>query len=203
MTPRKINPILKLVLEFGPVLAFFIAYGRVKDRTFTIAGTEYSGFITVTAAFILLMLVTTAILWKLTGRLSRAQIMTLVFVVVMGGLSVWLNDERFFKMKPTLIYTAFALILGFGLLRGQSYLRYVMEELLPLRPEGWMILTRRALGFFAGLAVVNEIVWRTQTTETWVMFKTFGLVAATFLFFMAQGKLFSTYAVEDAEGAPD
>ncbi|MGL4311061.1 MAG: inner membrane-spanning protein YciB [Paracoccaceae bacterium] len=199
MTPRKINPILKMVLEFGPVLAFFIAYGRVKDRTFSFAGTEYSGFIAVTAAFILLMLIATALLWVLTGRLSRMQVATMVLVVVMGGLSVWLNDDRFFKMKPTLIYLLFAAILGFGLMRGKSYLRYVMEEVMPLQPQGWMILTRRVLGFFIILAIANEAIWRTQSTDTWVTFKTFGLMLATFLFFMAQGRLFSTYAIEDAE----
>ena len=96
----------------------------------------------------------TGLLWALTGRLSKMQLMTLVLVVVMGGLSVWLNDERFIKMKPTLLYLAFGGILGFGLLRGQSYLSAVMEEALPMQAEGWMILTRRLCAFFFALGRV-------------------------------------------------
>jgi intracellular septation protein len=147
-----------------------------------------------------LIVVTTLILWKLTGHLSKMQIATVVLVVVFGGLSVWLNDDRFFKMKPTMIYTLFAGVLGFGLLRGKSYLRFVMEEMMPLQHEGWMILTRRLALFFAGLAVLNEIIWRTMSTDAWVNFKTFGLTIAIFAFFMAQGKVIQTYSIpEDAD----
>jgi intracellular septation protein len=194
---RKINTGLKLVLELGPVLAFFVAFGRVKDKTFLIAGTEYSGFIVVTAAFVALIVVTTAILWMLTGKLSKMQLMTLVLVVVMGGLSVWLNDERFIKMKPTLLYLAFGGILGFGLLRGRSYLRLVMEEALPMAEAGWMILTRRVCGVFLALALTNEVIWRFFSTEIWVDFKTFGLPAVIFLFFMTQGKLIEAHALPE------
>jgi intracellular septation protein len=190
---------VKGVLEYGPVLAFFVAYVLLKDRTFTFGGEEYSGFIAVTAAFVPLMVICSGLLWKLTGHMSKMQIVTLVLVVVFGGLSVWLNDERFFKMKPTLIYLIFGGILGFGLLRGQSYLRVVMEEALPMQQEGWMILTRRVCAFFFGLAALNEIVWRTQSTETWVSFKTFGLTIAIFAFFMLQGKLFQQYGIEKTE----
>lgn len=200
METRKINPILKLTLELGPVVLFFVMFGRLKDQTFTIAGTPYSGFIVTTAAFVLLIMATTALLWKLTGKLSRMQLLTLVLVVVMGGLSVWLNDERFIKMKPTLLYLAFGGVLAVGLWRGQSYLSLVMDEALPMKPEGWMILTRRLTAFFFGLAVANEAVWRLMSTEAWVNFKTFGLTAALFAFFMTQGRLLETYAVKD-EGA--
>lgn len=201
-TTRKINPILKLVLELGPIVLFFVIFGRVKDQTFRIAGSDYSGFIVTTAVFIGLIIVTTAILWLLTGRLSRMQILTLVLVVVMGGLSVWLKDERFIKMKPTFLYLAFAGILGFGLLRGQSYLSSVMEEAVPMTQEGWMILTRRITLFFFALAVANELVWRLMSTEAWVNFKTFGLTAALFLFILSQGRLFETYAPETDEPEP-
>jgi intracellular septation protein len=196
MAPRKIDPKLKLGLELGPVLAFFAGFLLLKDRTFQIAGTEYSGFIVMTAAFVLLMIGTSAALWRLTGRLSVMQLMTLVLVIVLGGITVWLKDERFFKMKPTLIYLLFAAALGVGLLRGQSYLRLVMEEALPLRPEGWMILTRRLCLFFVGLAAANEVVWRTLSTEAWVTFKTFGLTAALFVFLMTQARLIETHGVE-------
>ncbi len=196
MSAKQINPFLKSALEIGPILVFFAAYLLLKDRVFTIGGTEYQGFILVTAGFIPLMLVCTALLWKLTGHLSPMQIVTAVLIVVFGGLSVWLNDERFFKMKPTLIYLLFGTALGIGLLRGESYLRKVMEGLMPLREEGWMILTKRVTALFFGLAVLNEAIWRTMSTETWVYFKTFGLTAAVFLFFMTQGSLFKRYGLE-------
>ena len=200
---KKINPMVKTLLELGPVVLFFVAYLKLKDEVFQIAGTDYAGFIVVTAAFVPLMVLSTLVLWRLTGVLSKMQVLTLVMIVLFGGLSVWFNDERFFKMKPTMIYVMFGAIIGFGLLRGESYLRVVMEDMMPLQPEGWMILTRRMCGFFFALAVANEAIWRTQTTETWVYFKTFGLTAAMFVFFMAQGKLFSTYGVEEKEASED
>lgn len=197
MAEKTLNPILKLVLELGPLVAFFIAYGRLKDQVFTVAGTEYSGFIVVTAAFIPVLILTTGLTWFLTGKLSKMQAATVVLVVVFGGLSVWLRDERFFKMKPTMIYLLFAGVLGFGLLRGKSYLKLVMEEALPMQPEGWMILTRRLTAFFFGLAVANEVIWRTMSTDSWVTFKTFGLPAALFAFFMAQGRLMEKFGIKD------
>jgi intracellular septation protein len=200
MSERKLHSGVKLALELGPIALFFAGYVKLKDQVFTIGGTQYDGFIVVTALFIPLMVLTTGILWWLTGKLSKMQIATVVLVVLFGGLSVWLNDERFFKMKPTMIYLLFGGVLGFGLLRGQSYLRAVMEEALPLQAEGWMILTRRLCAFFFGLAVANEVVWRLMSTEAWVNFKTFGLTAALFLFFMTQGGVLSRYGVEEDKG---
>ena len=196
---NSVNPMLKSALKFGPVAAFFAAYIMLKDQSFDIGGTAYDGFIVVTAGFIPLLIASTLILWRLTGHLSKMQIVTLVLVVVFGGMSVWLNDERFFKLKPTLIYLLFGGALGFGLLRGTSYLEAVMDTALPLTSEGWMILTRRLMYFFFGLAALNEVVWRTQTTETWVYFKTFGLTAAIFLFFMTQGNVFKDHSTDTDE----
>ena len=187
---------LKTALEIGTVALFFGAYLVLRERTFDIAGTEYSGFILVTAAFVPLIALSTFLLWRLTGEVSRMQIVTLVLVVVFGGLTVWFNDERFFKMKPTLIYLIFGGILGAGLLQGKSYLRMVMGEAIPLDHEGWMKLTRRFCAFFFGLAVLNEIVWRTMSTDAWVNFKTFGLTAAIFLFFITQSKLFREHGTQ-------
>lgn len=200
MAQKRLHPMVKLGLELGPIIAFFVAYTRLRDQTFTIGGTDYSGFIIVTAAFIPLIVLSTGILWWLTGRLSKMQLATVVLVVVFGGMSVWLNDDRFFKMKPTIIYALFAGLLGLGLWRGQSWLQLVMEEALPLKPEGWMILTRRLALFFVALAVANEVVWRLMSTDAWVNFKTFGLTAAVFAFFMAQGGLIQKYALEKPGG---
>ena len=199
MAEKPISQGLKLALDLGPVLAFFVGYILMRDRTFLIGGTEYSGFILVTACFIPLLAFTTFLLWRLTGTVSKMQLMTLVLVVIFGGLTVWLNDERFFKMKPTMIYTLFAAILGFGLLRGQSYLQLVMSEVLPMTQLGWMILTRRVTAFFIGLAVLNEVIWRTMSTDAWVNFKTFGLTIGVFAFFMAQSRLFQTHALDQDE----
>lgn len=196
MTPRKINPYVKLALELGPIVLFFAGFRFLKDGTYHILGRDYSGFILMTAIFVGVIVLCSAILWKLTGHLSKMQLMTLVLVLIMGSLSVYLNDERFIKMKPTLLYLAFGSVLGVGLLRGQSYLKLVMEEALPLQPEGWMILTRRLCAFFFGLAIANEVIWRFFSTEIWVDFKTFGLTAALFLFFMAQSKVIERYSVE-------
>ena len=196
---KKINTWLKMALELGPVVLFFVAYGRMKDQTFMIGGTEYGGFILVTAGFIPLLLISTGILWKLTGHLSRMQIVTAILVIVFGGMSVWFNDERFFKMKPTFIYLFFGGALGFGLLQGRSYMQYVMEEALALKHEGWMILTRRMMMFFFTLAVLNEIMWRFFSTDAWVTFKTFGLTGAIFMFFMTQSSLFAKYMIEPEE----
>ncbi len=198
-TTRKINPILKSALEYGPVVIFFIAYIRFKDDIFTVWGTEYNGFIVVTAAFVPLLIASTGLLWALTGKISRMQVVTVILVTIFGGLSVWLNDERFFKMKPTAIYLLFGGLLAIGLMRGQSYLKYVMEEMMPLKEEGWMILTKRLMFCFFGLAVANELIWRIASTETWVYFKTFGLTAVVFAFFMSQGKLFQAYSLDKDE----
>jgi len=203
MDKPQVNPMVKTALEFGPILGFFIAYLWLKDRIFTIGGTDYEGFIVVTAGFIPVFLIAMALLWCLTGHLSRMQLVTAVLIVVFGGLSVWLNDERFFKLKPTLIYLLFGGALGIGLLRGQSWLQLVMEGLVPLKHEGWMILTQRVMGLFFGLALLNEVIWRTMSTETWVYFKTFGLTAAVFLFFIFQGGLFKRYGTEEAGEAED
>ncbi len=194
---KKLNPVVKTVLEMGPILAFFAGYVILKDKVFTIAGTEYSGFIVMTAVFIPLLAASTFVLWRLTGKLSVMQIMTLVLVVVFGGLTIWLNDERFFKMKPTMIYLLFGGALGVGLLRGQSYLSLVLGEVMPLDAEGWKKLTFRMMLFFFALAVANEAIWRTMETDTWVKFKTFGLPIAMIAFFMAQGGLMSRHSTED------
>jgi intracellular septation protein len=193
---KKLNPWVKMGLEFGPVLAFFLAFSRFKDQTVTLGDTSYGGFIVATAIFVPLMVVSTLILWRLTGRLSVMQVVTLILVLVFGGLTVWLNDAHFLKMKVTIIYALFAAILAFGLLRGKSYLRLAMDEVVPLTSEGWMILTRRVTAFFVALAVLNEIVWRTMSDQAWVNFKTFGLTIGVFAFFMLQGKLFETHAAK-------
>ena len=191
---RKINPWLKAGLEFGPLILFFVVFMRLRDKTLTIAGTEYSGFIVATLVFIPVLVLSTLALWRLTGKLAPMQIATLVLVVVFGGLSVWLNDPKFFKMKPTIIYLIFAGLLGLSLALRRNWLELVMSEALPMRAEGWRILTIRMALLFLGLAVANEVVWRNMSETAWVNFKTFGLPAIMVVFFVANSKLFERYA---------
>ncbi len=193
---KPINPWVKMALELGPVLGFFVVYMRIKDEVYPIWGRDYDGFIVATAGFVPVLLLSIAILWKLTGKLSRMQIMTAVLVIVFGGLTVIFNDEAFFKIKTTIVYGMFATILGIGLLRGQSYLAFVMEDLMPLAQEGWMRLTKRLTAMFAAMAIANEIVWRTMDTEFWVKFETFALPAALFAFFIAQARMLERYSLE-------
>lgn len=202
MSEKTVHPLVKTGLDLGPIVLFFVAYLALRDHVFLIGGREYSGFILVTAGFIPVMALATFILWRLTGTLSKMQVLTLVLVVLFGGLSVWLNDERFFKMKPTMIYLLFGGALAVGLLRGESYLRLLMEGLMPLNHEGWLKLTRRFMAFFFALAAANELVWRLMSTDVWVSFKTFGLPLAIMAFMLSQGRLLSAYAAEEESG-PD
>tara|TARA_Y100000739_G_scaffold157139_1_gene135766 strand:+ start:31 stop:630 length:600 start_codon:yes stop_codon:yes gene_type:complete len=199
MTKRNINPLLKMVLELGPIILFFVLYLRIKDDVFPIGGVEYQGFIVATGVFIPVLLLTIAIMWVLTRKIARMQVVTAILVVLFGGLTIWFNDDRFFKMKPTIVYLIFGGLLGFGLLRRKSYLEYVMEDMLPLEPEGWMILTKRVSIFFLLLAITNEIVWRNMSTNSWVNFKTFGLTGALFLFFISQSNLIRKYTKDSID----
>ncbi|GLK64039.1 inner membrane-spanning protein YciB [Paracoccus kondratievae] len=193
--PRKINPWLKAALDLGPLVLFFVVFMRFRDQTVTLAGREYSGFIFATLVFVPVLVICTLALWRLTGRLSPMQIATLVLVVVFGGLSIWLNDPRFFKMKPTIIYLIFAALLGASLILRRNWLELVMSEALPMRAEGWRILTLRMTLLFLGLAIANEAVWRLMSETAWVNFKTFGLPAIMVVFFVANSRLFERYAL--------
>ncbi|MDO5658676.1 MAG: inner membrane-spanning protein YciB [Paracoccus sp. (in: a-proteobacteria)] len=196
---RKISPGVKAALELGPLILFFAVFMWMRGRTVMLGGTEYGGFVVATMAFVPVMALATLILWRLTGKLAAMQVMTLVLVVVFGGLTVWLNDDRFFKMKPTIIYLMFAAILGVGLATGKSWLQLVLSEALPLTAEGWRILTIRMTVFFVVLAVMNEVIWRTMSDTTWVNFKTFGLPILMFVFLMGNAGLFSRHALPKDE----
>jgi intracellular septation protein len=201
MAEKKISQGLKSALELGPVLLFFVAYVKMKEEVYTFGGTEYSGFIVVTALFVPLLLLSMAILWKLTGKLSRMQVLTAFMVIFFGGLTVYFNDEKFFKIKTTIVYGFFASMLGIGLLLKRSWLEYVMDDFLPLKPEGWMILTKRLAAMFAGLAVANELVWRFMSTDAWVKIETFGFPVALFVFFMLQAGMLQRYSDEPDDAA--
>jgi len=170
-TPTKpLNPLVKAALEFGPLVLFFVVYQRTD-------------IFTATAVFIPTILGSLGVSWWLSRDVPRMAVVTAVVVVVFGGLTLWLKDATFIKMKPTIINTLFAAALGWGLLRGRSYLKDLIGGAMPLTDAGWMILTRRWALFFLFMAALNEVVWRTQTEEFWVTFKTFASPAITFATF--------------------
>ncbi len=181
---REINPLLKLGLEFGPILIFFLIYQRTEIYT-------------ATAVFIPVILSALGASWFLTKTLPRMAVVTALVVVVFGGLTLWLQDATFIKMKPTIINSLFAFALLFGLARGRSYLKDVIGPALPLSEEGWRILTVRWMVFFIFLALLNEAIWRTQSEAFWVSFKTFGSPVVTFLFVMTQWPVIKRHSVEN------
>jgi intracellular septation protein len=198
MTQRHIHPLVKLALEIGPIAVFFLAYRWAPvPEGLPVVERQLEQILFSTKVFVPTILAALATSWFLTRKLPRMAVITAVVVTVFGGLTLILRDDTFVKMKPTILYCLFAGILGFGLLRGQSYLKYLLDEMIPMQPEGWLKFTQRFVVFYLGLAILNEVVWRGWGTDVWVNFRTFVLPAANFLFIMAQVPLFTRYAVSD------
>ena len=179
-TPR---PWLKPLVDFGPLAVFLLLYW------------QYNLF-TATGGLMVAVTLGLALSYGLERTVPIMPLVTAGLVLIFGGLTLWLDDERFIKMKPTIINVLFAGALGFGLLRGRSYLKDLIGAAMPLTDVGWMVLTRRWALFFLFMAVVNEVVWRTQTEEFWVTFKTFASPAITFAFIMTQFGLIKKHGVE-------
>ncbi|WP_304616938.1 inner membrane-spanning protein YciB [Paracoccus sp. (in: a-proteobacteria)] len=199
-SPRPVvKPWVKTVLEFGPLILFFTVFMLYRDQNVVLLGREYGGFVLATLAFVPVMIVALLILWRLTGRLAPMQVATLILVTVFGGLTLWLNDPRFLKIKPTIVFSLFAGILATGLFLRRNWLGAVLSEALPMTPEGWRILTIRMALFFAAMAIGNEIVWRTMSETTWVWFETFGQPILIFVFLMGNAGLFKAHALPEAE----
>lgn len=183
---RQLGPLLKLVLEVGPLAVFFLA------------NTHY-GIFTATAAFMAAMIVSVGTMYAIVRHVPTLPLATGVFVLVFGGLTLALNDEIFIKLKPTIVNTLFAAILAGGMLLGKPLLRSLLDAMIPLDHQGWRILTWRWAGFFLFLAVVNELVWRNFDTDTWVNFKVFGIMPITIAFSLAQLPLIRRHSLEQAE----
>lgn len=177
---------LKLLLDIGPLVVFFAAYFK---------GNIYVA----TGAFMAATVTAIAIYWFKVRHIPMSQIITLVIVLVFGGLTLALDDPRFIKMKPTMIYVLFAAILFGGLATGRSLLKVVFEAAFPpLTEAGWRILTLRWAIFFAVLAVLNEAIWRNFSEEFWVSFKLFGFLPLTMVFAMAQIGVMNRHAAPAA-----
>ena len=189
------------VLEWGPLLLFFAVFMLNRGTPVALWGQSYTPLVFATLVFIPALALATLVRWRLTGKLSPMQIATLILVVVFGGLSVWLNDPRFFKIKPTIIYLLFAAILGVGLMLRRNWLGAVLSEALPMDAEGWRKLTLRMALFFVALAIANELVWRNLSDSTWVWFKTFGLPVLLFAFLLGNAKLYRDHALPAKDDA--
>jgi intracellular septation protein len=200
----QLNPWLKLALEMGPLILFFFANSRPALFTPFIGPllpaaitAEKAGIFVATAVFMAAILVSLAVSYALTRHLPVMAMVTAVIVVVFGGLTLVLHDETFIKMKPTIVYLLFAGVLLGGLAFNKPLLAMVFDAVFHLTDEGWRKLTLRWAIFFLGLAVLNEIIWRTQTTDFWVNFKVFGVVPITFIFAALQYPLLQKYTVEE------
>lgn len=191
---KHLNPVLKMVLELGPLVVFFFVNAQASEMT--VGGTLYKPIIQATGAFMIATAVALTVSYVLVRRLPIMPMVSGVFVFIFGALTLWLNDDLFIKLKPTIVNGLFAAILLGGLASGRALLKPLLEEAFPMQDEGWRKLTFRWGLFFIVLAVVNEIVWRNFSTDFWVSFKTFGVMPLTLVFTFTQVPLMQRYAVE-------
>ena len=177
------NPLFKLATELGPLLVFFVA--NAKGNLFIATG-----------AFMVAVIIAMVASYVVTKHVPMMAIVTAVVVIVFGTLTLILHDETFIKMKPTIVYSLFAAILGGGLLFSRSFIAIMFDQMFNLTPQGWRVLTLRWAFWFAAMAVLNEILWRTQSTEFWVAFKVFGMVPLTMIFALTQMPLVKRYHLD-------
>ena len=175
--------LLKLALELGPLVIFYVANARAD-------------IFAATVWFMVAMVGSLALSWLLLHKVAVMPLVTAIVVLIFGGLTLWLHDDTFIKMKPTIVDSLFGVVLLGGLLFRVSLLRYVFGEVYKLRPEGWTVLTLRWGLFLFFLAALNEVVWRTQSTDFWVAFKVWATMPLTILFAASQLPVLNKYAPE-------
>ena len=178
---NKLHPTAKLVLDFAPLAVFFIAF-------------KLGGVMAATLALMAATAISIGVIYAVERTLALAPLITGVVVMVMGGLTVALDDPLFIKIKPTLVNLLFAaVLLGGAVIYKRGLLKYVLDVAFSLTPEGWLVLSRRWGFFFVFLAGLNEIIWRNFSTEFWVSFKVFGMMTLTITFAISQLKLLERY----------
>jgi intracellular septation protein len=174
----------KLLIDIGPLAIFFIFYTR-------------SGLQASILPFMVATVIAVLFSYILEKKIPIMPTVGAGIVLLFGGLTIYFDNDVFFKMKPTIINLLFAVILYGGILINKPLLKYLLGAALKLEEEGWKILTQRWIGFFIALAILNEVVWRTQSTDIWVNFKVFGILPITFIFTMTQFPLIKKYQIED------
>src|SRR5712675_52573 len=179
------HPLFKLATELGPLVVFFVV--NAKFHLFV-----------ATAAFMMAIVAAMIASYVVTRHVPIMALVTGGIVLVFGTLTLVLHDETFIKVKPTIIYSLFAAVLGGGLLFGRSFIAIMFDQMFNLTPHGWRTLTLRWACWFLAMAVLNEIIWRTQSTDFWVTFKAFGMVPLTMLFAVTQMPLITRYHLEPA-----
>ena len=179
------HPLFKLATELGPLLVFFVA--NAKFHLFVATG-----------AFMIAVIAAMVASYVVTRHVPLMALVSGTIVIVFGTLTLVLHDETFIKVKPTIIYGLFAVILGGGLLFGRSFIAILFDQVFNLTPLGWRILTQRWAQFFLAMAVLNEIIWRTQSTDFWVAFKAFGVIPLTMVFAVTQMPLVKRFHLEPA-----
>ncbi len=175
---------LKLFVDYAPIVVFFITYWLAD-------------LFAATAAIIIATVIVLTISLIVERRIPIMPLVTGIIIVLFGGLTLWLNDETFIKMKPTIIQVIFGLILLGGLYTKHLFLEKLLGTSIKMEREGWEIFTRRFSFFFFSMALLNEFVWRTQSTDFWVNFKVFGILVLTIIFLVGQLKLLKKFMREE------
>jgi intracellular septation protein len=183
---KHLPPLIKLVLDLGPLLLFFFA-------------NSYRGIYFATGAFMVATVITLGISYYLIRRFPVMPLVTAAIVMVFGALTLWLQNDTFIKLKPTIIYVMFAALLFAGLATGRPLFKMVLDGAFHMKEEGWKKLTINWALFFLVMAVVNEFVWRTFTTDQWVAFKTFGFLPLTVVFALSQAPIMAKYSLKEPE----
>ncbi|MBY0361336.1 MAG: septation protein A [Phreatobacter sp.] len=196
---RELAPLAKLALEMGPLVTFFLvnSYG---DRWFGVAPDKR--LFLATGIFVVAVLASLAVTWSLIRKLPVMPLVSAVVVTVFGGLTLLLHDDLFIKLKPTIVNTLFGCVLVWAGLTGRNVLKLVLDSVFTLTDEGWRLLTWRWAFFFFLLAGINEVVWRTQTTDFWVAFKVWGIMPITMIFAMAQMPLIMRHDASTESDSP-
>ena len=176
--------ISKLLIDIGPLAVFFIFYSRGDLKSAIIP-------------FMIATIISVLFSYIMEKKIPVMPTVGALIILIFGGLTIYFDNEVFFKMKPTIINLLFALILYGGMIVKKPLLKFLLGAAIKLEDEGWKILTQRWISFFIALAVLNEIVWRTQSTDIWVNFKVFGILPITFIFTMTQFSLIKKYQNED------
>ncbi len=191
--------LIKMALELGPLIIFFVVNARGKSliAQFSLETVFPQPIFLATGVFMAAMVVSLVLSWLLLKRVAIMPLVTGVVVLIFGGLTLYLQDDTFIKMKPTIVNVLFGGVLLGGLVFGHSLLKYVFGDVYKLQSRGWWILTLRWGVFFFVLAILNEVIWRNFSTDFWVTFKVWGIMPLTIVFSMMQLSVLSKYALHE------